>query len=170
VPFATNNEIEQTFGSTGVRHVYRPLRLAAIRSNAYHGPQNRQQLYIGIAVDDSLTKDEFEALAQINGAKKGERVSACVARNTKRLSGLKYIKHEKNGQLALTEKGQQTLFVKRCIDGLRAVANDALTPLDAGVALFLSKKGHIAPRAPSEGFDITQRGRETLADIDSERS
>jgi hypothetical protein len=119
------------------------------------------------AVDDSLTKDEFEALAQISRAKKGERVSACVARNTKRLTGIKYVTVGKNGQLALTEKGQQTLFIKRCIDGLRAVANDADAALDADVATFLSKKGHIVPKASSQGFDITQRGRESLEDIDS---
>ena len=118
-------------------------------------------------MDDSLTKDEFDALTQISRAKKRERVSACVARNAKRLAGLKYVTYQKDGQLALTEKGQQTLFVKRCIDGLRAVANDALATLDADVATFLTKKGHIAPSALSKGFDITQRGRESLADIDS---
>jgi hypothetical protein len=120
------------------------------------------------AVDDRLTKDEFEALAQISRAKKGERVSACVARNAKRLAGLKYIAYGKDGQLVLTEKGQQTLFIKRCIDGLRAVADDPLATLDADVAMFLSKKGHIAPRASADGFDITQRGRESLADIDAQ--
>lgn len=118
-------------------------------------------------MEDSLTRDEFDALAQIGRAKKRERVSACVARNAKRLTGLKYVTHGKEGQLALTEKGQQTLFVKRCIDGLRAVANDALATLDVDVATFLSKKGHITPGALSEGFDLTQRGRESLADIDS---
>lgn len=119
------------------------------------------------AVDDSLTIDQLDALAQISRAKKHERVSACVARNAKTLIGLKYVRHEKDGQLALTEKGQQTLFVRRCIEGLRAVANDALAPLDPDVATFLSKKGHIAPKASSEGFDITQRGSESLKDIDS---
>jgi hypothetical protein len=119
-------------------------------------------------VDDSLTKDEFDALSQISRAKRRERISACVARNAKRLTGLKYVTFGKDGQLALTEKGQQTLFVKRCIDGLRAVANDALATLDVDVATFLSRKGHITPRASSEGFDITQRGRESLADIDSQ--
>ncbi len=116
---------------------------------------------------DSLTLDQFEALAQISRAKKHERESACVARNVKTLTGLKYIKYEKDGRHTLTEKGQQTLFVKRCIDGLRTVANDPLAALDADVATFLIKKGHVAPRASSEGFDITQRGRESLTDIDS---
>lgn len=121
-------------------------------------------------MDDRLTKDEFDALSQISRAKKGERPSACIARNAKRLSGLKYVSQGRDGQLALTEKGLQTLFVKRCIDGLRAVANDPLAPLDAGVATFLNKKGHIAPRPSSSGHDITQRGRECLADIDAKES
>lgn len=118
-------------------------------------------------MNDSLTLDQFEALLQISRAKKHERESACVARNVKTLTGLKYIKYEKDGQHKLTEKGQQILFVKRCIDGLRTVAADPLAPLDADVATFLSKKGHIAPNAASTGFDITQRGRESLADIDA---
>ena len=121
----------------------------------------------GQQVDDSLTKDEYDALFQITKLKRGERPNACVARNTKRLIGLKYATHEKSGQLILTEKGQTTLFIKRCIDGLRAVANDPLTKLDTGVATFLSKKGHIVPRPSGDGFDITQRGQESLADIDS---
>lgn len=119
-------------------------------------------------MNDRLTKDEFDALAQISQAKKRERPSACVARNAKRLAGLKYVSYARDGQLALTEKGQQTLFIKRCIDGLRAVADDALATLDAGVATFLSKKGLVTPRTPAGGFDITQRGREMLADIESQ--
>jgi hypothetical protein len=118
-------------------------------------------------VDDSLTLDQLEALAQISRANRHERVSACVARNAKTLTGLKYAAYGKDKQLALTEKGQQTLFVRRCIDGLRAVASDPTTTLDADVATFLSKKGHITPNAGTEGFAITQRGRESLADIDA---
>jgi len=120
-------------------------------------------------VDDRLTKDEFDALLQISRAKRHERPSACVARNAKRLAGLKYITNGREG-FALTDKGQQTLFVKRCIDGLRAIANDPLAALDADVGTFLNRKGHIAPRSPDAGFDITQRGRESLADIDSTAS
>lgn len=119
-------------------------------------------------MDDNLTKDEFEALAQIRQLKKGERVSACVARNVKRLSGLKYITCLKDGVFVLTERGKQTLFVKRCIDGLRAVANSAPEAIDADVASFLCKKGLIAPRA-ADGFDITERGRESLVDMDSRK-
>lgn len=119
------------------------------------------------SVNDSLTKDEYDALGEISQPKKQERVSACVARNTKRLSGLKYVTYSKNGQLMLTEKGQQTLFLKRCIDGLRAVAADPLAKLDADVTTFLGKKGHIAPASSGQGFELTQRGRESLDDIDA---
>lgn len=126
-------------------------------------------------MDDSLTKDEFEALAQIRQVKKGGRPSACVARNAKRLIGLKYVASSRDGTLSLTEKGQQTLFVKRCIDGLRAVANAAAVAtapaaIDADVATFLSRKGLIAPKAAGNGFELTERGRESLADIESRDS
>lgn len=126
-------------------------------------------------MDDSLTKDEFEALAQIRQAKKGVRPSACVARNAKRLIGLKYVASSRDGTFSLTEKGQQTLFVKRCIDGLRAVANAAAVAaapaaIDADVATFLSRKGLIAPKEAADGFELTERGRESLADIDSRDS
>lgn len=119
-------------------------------------------------MDDRLTKDEFEALDQIRRVKKHGRVSACVARNAKRLAGLKYATQGRDGQLALTEKGQQSLFFKRCIDGLRAVANDPLAKLDADVATFLNRKGHITPNASSDGLELTQRGRESLVDIDAQ--
>lgn len=118
-------------------------------------------------IDGYLTKDEYDALGQIRYGSGQGRPSACVARNAKRLTGLKYVFHQKNGSLALTEKGEQTLFIKMCIDGLRAISTDPLAPLDADVATFLGKKGHIAANAATGGFDITRRGRESLADIDS---
>jgi hypothetical protein len=118
-------------------------------------------------LNDRLTTDEFDALKQVGQGKKLERVSACVARNTKRLVGLKYMAYGKDSQLALTEKGQQTLFLKRCVDALHALTADTAAPVDADVATFLMKKGHIAPGALPKQFDITQRGRESLADIDA---
>ncbi len=118
-------------------------------------------------MDEGLTTDEYDALGQIGKGQKAARQSACVARNTKRLSGLKYVAYAKDGSLALTEKGQQTLFVKECIDGLRAVSASPQAPLDTIVATFLCKKGHIEPQVPDGGFALTQRGRETLADIDT---
>lgn len=117
-------------------------------------------------MNDVLTIDEFDALGQIARGLPAGRPSACVARNSKRLVGLKYIAHEKNGSFILTDKGKQTLFVKRCIDGLRTVASDPQAALANDVATFLGKKGHIVPNATTGGFDITQKGRESLADID----
>lgn len=116
---------------------------------------------------DSLTKDEYDALEQISKGSRNERPSACVARNAKRLSGLKFVSYAKNGHLTVTEKGTQTLFLKSCIDGLRAVAGDPLVKLSPDVAVFLGKKGHVVPRAGADGFDITPKGRESLADIDA---
>lgn len=118
-------------------------------------------------MDDSLTKDEYDALVALSRGAKPGRVSACVARNAKRLTGLKYLSYNKDGSLSLTEKGQQTLFLKACIDGLRAISTDSLAALAADVATFLGKKGHITRNPSGEGFEITQRGRESLADIDA---
>lgn len=118
-------------------------------------------------MNNRLTKDEFNALAEAGKMPKFARPSACVARNTKRLIGLKYLTHNKDGSLALTEKGQQTLFIQRCIDGLRTVASDPLTKLDADVVTFLGKKSYIAAQPAPGGFDITPRGLECLADIDA---
>lgn len=118
-------------------------------------------------MNNRLTTDEYDALRQVAQGSKQERVSACVARNTKRLTGLKYMAYGKDNRLKLTEKGQQTLFLKRCIDALRAVAAGTVVAIDADVAGFLLKKGHIAPGAAPNQFDITQRGQESLADIDT---
>ncbi len=116
-------------------------------------------------MDDRLTTDEYDALTQIAKAQRGERYSACVARNSKKLNGLKFISHAKDGQLTLTDKGQQTLFLRRCIDGLRAVSTDPMAKLSADVAVFLGKKGHITQTADGS-FEITRRGQESLTDID----
>lgn len=117
-------------------------------------------------MNDVLTIDEYAALSEILAGPKGNRPSACVARNTKRLIGLKYAVHEKSGRLILTEKGRQTLFVKNCVDGLRAVSKDPAARLEAGVLTFLEKKGHVTRNAATGVLDLTQRGRETIADID----
>ena len=65
------------------------------------------------------------------------------------------VAHERDGSLALTY-----------IDGLRAVANDPAAKLAADVAIFFGKKGCISARAGGAGLDITEKGRESLADID----
>tara|TARA_R110001599_G_scaffold64023_3_gene178663 strand:- start:239981 stop:240349 length:369 start_codon:yes stop_codon:yes gene_type:complete len=114
-----------------------------------------------------LSIDEFDALKQIAAGLKEGRPSACVARNTKRLSGLKYIEFAKSGRISLTDKGKQTMFVKACIDGLRAVAVDPATPLKSDVATFLGKKGHVTAKEDGSGFEITAKGQECLQDIDA---
>jgi hypothetical protein len=117
--------------------------------------------------NEKLTQDEYNALDEVKRGIKGERVSACVGRNTKRLAGLKLFTIAKNGRISLTDKGEQTLFLRRCILGLRAIAADPASPLDADVALFLGKKSHIVARAEG-GFDISDKGRESLDDIENQ--
>jgi len=115
--------------------------------------------------NEKLTQDEYDALGHIERGAKHDRVNACVGRNAKRLAGLKMVQYSKDGKLALTEKGQQVLFLKRCIGALRAVTADAAAPIDADVALFLGKKSHIVA-LEGGGFALTDKGRESLADID----
>src|SRR4051812_38890131 len=114
--------------------------------------------------NEKLTQDEYNALDEVKQGIKGERVSACVGRNTKRLAGLKLFTIAKNGRISLTDKGEQTLFLRRCIMGLRAIEADPSSAIDADVALFLGKKSHIIARAEG-GFEISDKGRESLADI-----
>lgn len=116
--------------------------------------------------NEKLTADEYDALEEVARGLKGERVSACIGRNTKRLSGLKLFTIAKNGRISLSDKGQQALFLRRCILGLRAVATDPSAQLDAEVATFLGKKAHIVAR--EGGYDITDKGRDSLADIESQ--
>ena len=118
-------------------------------------------------MNDRLTTDEYDALGQVAQGIRQERVSACVARNTKRLSGLKYLAYGKDNRLKLTEKGQQTLFLKHCVDALRAVSEGSAAAVDAHVAVFLQKKGHIVAAATPGQYAITPRGQESLADIDA---
>jgi hypothetical protein len=117
-------------------------------------------------MNDTLTADEYAALAEILRMPKGSRPSACVARNTKRLAGTKHIRLGKSGQPELTELGRQTLFIKQCVDGLRALSADPHAALEPGVAAFLEKKGHATRHADTGRLELTGRGRETLADID----
>lgn len=118
--------------------------------------------------NEKLTTDEYDALEHILRGARHDRVNACVGRNAKRLSGLKLVQYSKDGSVALTDKGQQLLFLRRCIVGLRAVAADPAAPLEADVAVFLGKKSHIAAR-DAGGFDITAKGRESLADIEAQK-
>jgi len=117
--------------------------------------------------NEKFTQDEYDALDEIKRGIKGDRVSACVGRNSKRLSGLKLISIARNGRISLTDKGEETLFLRRCVLGLRAIAADPASALDADVAQFLGKKSHIIPRAEG-GYDISNKGRESLEDISSQ--
>lgn len=120
-------------------------------------------------MNDTLTQDEVDALVHIEGGARHDRVNACVGRNAKRLASLKMISYGRDGKVALTEKGQQTLLLRRCIDGLRALANDASATLPAQVGEYLSLKSHVVRNAEG-GFAITDKGRATLADIDAQRA
>ena len=115
--------------------------------------------------NEKLTQDEYDALDEVKrGLKAGERVSARVGRNTKRLSGIKLFSIAHNGRISLTPKGEEVLFLRRCILALRALVEDPASPVEADVAMFLGKKSHIVPRA-ERGFDVSDKGRESLADI-----
>jgi len=111
--------------------------------------------------NEKLTGDEYDALEWI---RRGTRANPCIGRNAKRLSGLKMVQYERNGSLALTGKGQEVLFLRRCVTALRALDADAVSAIDDDVVQFLSRKSHIAAREEG-GYVLTPRGRESLADI-----
>ena len=114
---------------------------------------------------EKLSTDEFNALLEIARGIQG-KPSACVGRNSKRLSGIKLIKFERTGRIILTDAGKERLFLRRCVLALKALVEAPGAQLDADVALFLGKKSHIAE---IEGvLTITDKGRESLADIEAQ--
>jgi hypothetical protein len=115
--------------------------------------------------NEKLSTDEFNALLEIARGIQG-RPSACVGRNSKRLSGIKLIKFERTGRIILTELGKERLFLRRCVLALKALAEQPGARLEPDVALFLGKKSHIAEG--EGGFVITDKGRESLADIEAQ--
>ena len=117
--------------------------------------------------NEKLTGDEYDALEFILRGARNDRVNACVGRNAKRLSGLKLVQYGKNGSLSLSPKGQEVLFLKRCIEALRALQQDPASALDEDVVQFLSRKSHIAA-LEGGGYELTERGRESLADISAQ--
>jgi Mn-dependent DtxR family transcriptional regulator len=117
--------------------------------------------------NEKLTGDEYDALEFIRRGARTDRVNACVGRNAKRLSGLKLVQYGKNGSLALSDKGQEVLFLRRCIQALRALEQDPASALDEDVVQFLGRKSHIAAREGG-GYELTDRGRESLADISAQ--
>lgn len=113
-----------------------------------------------------LSKDEFDALYEVSTAPKAAKPSACVGRNAKRLTGIKFLVHRKDGSYQVTEKGTEALFVRSCIAALRALAADGQARIDPKAAAFLGRKGHVIAGTPAGVFEITGKGRECLADID----
>jgi hypothetical protein len=119
--------------------------------------------------EQKLTTDEYDALDHIRRGAQHDRVNACVGRNAKRLSGLKLIQYARDGKVALTDNGVQVLFLRRCIAGLQALAADPALQPDDDVVQFLTRKSHIAAR-DGGGFDVTDKGRESLADIAAQQT
>jgi hypothetical protein len=115
-------------------------------------------------VSDGLTGDEFDALEHIRRGARSLKVNACLGRNAKKLSGLKLIKIGKNDAVALTDKGIEVLFLRRCITAMQALAADPTHHLDADVASFLLRKSHAVPLEQG-GYALTEKGQEALADI-----
>jgi hypothetical protein len=120
-------------------------------------------------MNQTLTTDEYDALEQIRGGARTDRANACVGRNAKKLSGLKLIQYGRDGRVAMTDKGNEVLFVRRCLAGLRALAANREARLDADVIAFLNRKSHISAH-PEGGFALTPKGRESLADFDSQQA
>ncbi|MCE3261851.1 MAG: hypothetical protein K0R43_930 [Pseudoduganella sp.] len=115
--------------------------------------------------NEKLSTDEFNALLEIARGIQG-KPSACVGRNSKRLSGIKLIKFERSGHIILTDAGKERLFLRRCVLALKALVAQSGAPIDADVAMFLGKKSHIT--AIEGGYAITDKGRESLADIEAQ--
>jgi len=117
-------------------------------------------------MNHKLSIDEYDALEQLSKLPRNTKPSACISRNAKKLSGIKLMNFRKDGGLELTDAGKQVLFIKQCIDGLRAIAENSESMPGNAVISFLSKKAHIEINAESGKLEITQRGRECLDDID----
>ena len=117
--------------------------------------------------NEKLTTDEYNALEFIRRGARTDRVNACVGRNAKRLAGLKMIAYARDGRVDLTEKGQQVLFLRACVEALTSLSQDPAATVGGDVTQFLIRKSHIAPREDG-GFDVTARGLESLADIQAQ--
>jgi hypothetical protein len=114
--------------------------------------------------NEKLTTDEYDALELVRRGGKQDMASACVGRNTKRLCGIKLMSLGRDKRLTLTDKGEEVLFLRRCVIGLRALADNPMVALEDDVLRFLSRKSHIAP-LEAGGHALTEKGRESLADI-----
>ena len=119
--------------------------------------------------NDKLTTDEYDALELVRLGGKQNLATACVGRNTKRLCGIKLMSLSRDKRLALTEKGEEVLFLRRCVLGLRALAADPMAAVDDDVLRFLGRKSHVLP-LETGGHALSERGRESLADIDQQEA
>ncbi len=117
-------------------------------------------------MNETLSPDELEALVEIGPGPSSKKVTPKVAKHAKHLIALKLITFVRGGRVTITDAGRQTLFLKRCIDGLRKIATNPDALLHQEVLTFLAQKGHVSVRAEG-GYSITQKGQETLADIDT---
>jgi len=117
--------------------------------------------------NEKLTTDEYDALELIRRGTRQDLATACVGRNTKRLCGIKLANKARDGRLTLTDKGLELLFLRRCITSLRALALDPAAHLDEDVLRFLSRKSHVMP-IETGGYALTDKGRESLADIEQQ--
>lgn len=117
--------------------------------------------------NEKLTTDEYDALELVRRGGKQDIASACVGRNTKRLCGIKLMSFGRDKRLTLTEKGEEVLFLRRCVTGLRAVAQDPMAALDDDVLRFLNRKSHLMP-LEAGGHALSEKGRESLADIEQQ--
>lgn len=118
-------------------------------------------------MNEKFTQDEYDAMEEVARGQKSDRVSARVGRNTKRLSGLKLFSVARNGRVTLTDQGKQVLFLRHCVLALRALTTDPMAPVSEDIAQFLGKKSHILPRAEG-GYELSDKGRESLADIENQ--
>ena len=117
--------------------------------------------------NEKLTTDEYDALELVRRGRKEDLATACVGRNTKRLCGIKLMSFGRDKRLTLTDKGEEVLFLRRCVTGLRALAADPSVALDDDVLRFLNRKSHIVP-LDGGGHGLSEKGRESLADIDQQ--
>src|SRR5881275_2658758 len=113
--------------------------------------------------NQKLTGDEYDALEWIRRGARTDRVNACVGRNAKRLSGLKLVQYARNGSLALTEKGEQVLFLRRCVQALRALhARKAATNLrrvDANPSPTSARRNRSVESMPAAAGQALQLAR-----------
>lgn len=118
--------------------------------------------------NDKLTTDEYDALELIRRGTRQDLATACVGRNLKRLTGIKLVSWGRDGRITLTDKGDEVLFLRRAITGMRALALDSGFALDDDVLRFLSRKSHVMQ--VEGGYALTDKGRESLADIEQQEA